>query len=111
MTAAARAAAARSLNEERSSSNRFLDGDRGGLGKPSAAVLAGVKPAALRALGEAAIPQVRAYYVASLDYGRSTTPDDGLYYLGTAQAQRELTELCRRLSTPSTLRPPPLRSL
>ena len=70
-----------------------------------------MQPAALRALGEAAIPQVRAYYVASLDYGRSTTPDDGLYYLGTAQAQRELTDLCRQLSTPSRLHAPPLRSL
>lgn len=50
----------------------------GDLGSPSA-VLAGVQPAALQALGEAAIPQVRAYYVASLDYGRSTTPADGLF--------------------------------
>jgi hypothetical protein len=83
----------------------------GDLGPPSPAALAGVTPAALRALGEAAIPQVRAYYVASLEYGRSTTPDAGLYYLATAQAQRELTELCRRLSTPSSLQPPPLRSL
>jgi hypothetical protein len=83
----------------------------GDLGPPSAAVLAGVQPAALRALGEAAIPQVRAYYVASLDYSRSTTPADGLFYLATAQAQRELTAVCRRLSTPSSLKPPPLRSL
>lgn len=78
---------------------------------PSPNSLASVKPAALRALGEAAIPQERAYYVASLEYGRNTTPDDGLYYLATAQAQRELIELCRRLSTPSSLQPPPLRSL
>jgi hypothetical protein len=84
---------------------------RGDLGPPSPAVLAGVRPAALRALGEAAIPQVRAYYVASLEFARSTTPDDGLFYLGTAQAQQELTGLCRRLSTPSSLKPPPLRSL
>lgn len=84
---------------------------RGDLGPPSPAVLAGVQPAALRALGEVAIPQVRAYYVASLEYGRSTTPGDGLYYLATAQAQRDLVELCRRLSTPASLKPPPLRSL
>jgi hypothetical protein len=83
----------------------------GDLGRPSPAALAGVQPAALRALGEAAIPQVRAYYVASLDYGRSTTPGDGLFYLATAQAQRDLVELCRRLSTPTSLKPPPLRSL
>ncbi len=83
----------------------------GELGPPSPTALAGVKPAALRALGEAAIPQVRAYYTASLEYGRNTTPDDGLYYLATAQAQREILELCHRLSTPSSLKPPPLRSL
>jgi hypothetical protein len=83
----------------------------GELGPPSPTTLAGVKPAALRALGEAAIPQERAYYVASLEYGRSTMPDEGLYYLATAQAQRELTELCRQLSTPSSLQPPPLRSV
>jgi hypothetical protein len=83
----------------------------GGLGPPSPTALADVKPAALRALGETALPQVHEYNVASLDYGRNTTPDDGLYYLASAQAQRELTELCRRLSTPSTLQPPPLRSL
>jgi hypothetical protein len=84
---------------------------RADLGPPSPAALAGVQPAALRALGEAAIPQVRAYYVASLDYGRSTTPGDGLFYLATAQAQRDLTALCRRLSAPTPLKPPPLRSL
>jgi hypothetical protein len=81
------------------------------MGPPSPTALAGVQPAALRALGEAAIPQVRAYYVASLDYGRSTMPDDGLYYLGTAQAQRDFVELCRRLSVPQSLRQPPLRPL
>lgn len=83
----------------------------GELGPPSPTALADVKPAALRALGEAAIPQVRAYYVASREYGRNTTPGDGLYYLAAAQAQREILELCRRLSTPSSLNPPPLRSL
>jgi hypothetical protein len=84
---------------------------RGDLGPPSPDALAGVQPAALRALGEAAIPQVRAYYRASLDYGRSTTPGDGLFYLATAQAQQDLVALCRRLSTPTSLKPPPLRSL
>src|SRR3982751_1657677 len=81
------------------------------LGPPSPAVLAGVQPAALRGLGEAAIPQVSAYYAASLEYGRSTTPGDGLFYLATAQAQRDFVELSRRLSMPTSLKPPPLRSL
>ena len=81
------------------------------LGPPSPAVLAGVQPAALRGLGEVAIPQVSAYYAASLEYGRSTTPGDGLFYLATAQAQRDFVELSRRLSMPTSLKPPPLRSL
>jgi hypothetical protein len=84
---------------------------RADLEMPSAAALDGVEPAALRALGEAALPQVGIYYRASLDYGQSTTPDSGLYYLGTAQAQREVAAACRELSRPTPLRPPPLRPL
>jgi len=69
-------------------------------------------PAAVRALGEAAFPQVRAYYDASLPQGRNTTPKEGLYYLGAAQAQREIVDLLRRVSTTSSsLREPPLRPL
>ena len=39
------------------------------LAPPAADALAGVRPAAVRALGEAALPQVRVYYEASLEYG------------------------------------------
>lgn len=70
-----------------------------------------LSPVAVRALAEAALPQVRAYYDASLEYGRSTMPDQGLYYLGAAQAQREVVELLRKVSTPSSRRAPPVRSL
>lgn len=70
-----------------------------------------LRPAALRALAEATGAQVRPYYDASLDYGRNTMPDQGLYYLGAAQAQREAVELLRTLSTPSSRREPPVRSL
>jgi hypothetical protein len=65
----------------------------------------------VRALGEAALPQVRIYYEASLEYGRNTMPDAGLFYLGVAQAQQEFTAFCRTLSRPSTLGAPPLRAL
>lgn len=68
-------------------------------------------PAAARALGEAALPQVRIYYDASLEYGRNTMPDQGLYYLGSAQAQREVVDLLRKVSVPSSRREPPVRSL
>ena len=46
------------------------------LASPSPAALAGVRPAVARAMGEAALPQVRAYYQASLAYGQSTTPQN-----------------------------------
>jgi hypothetical protein len=62
-------------------------------------------------MAQAALPQVRIYYDASLEYGRSTTPDSGLYYLGAAQAARDFGALARKLSGGPALKPPPLRSL
>jgi hypothetical protein len=90
---------------------RFGTAMRKDLGPPSAAALAGVTPAAVRAIGEAALPQVRAYYEASLEYGRNTMPDEGLFYLGSAQAQKELASLCRSLTAKTRGRPPRLRPL
>lgn len=81
------------------------------LAKPSPTAFEGVEPAAVRALGEAALPQVRIYYESSLDYGRSSMPGDGLYYLASAQAQREAVSWLRELATPSERRAPPLRPL
>jgi hypothetical protein len=80
------------------------------LSPPSPDALEGVHPAFLRALGEAALPQARVYYDASLDYGRSTTPESGLYYLGAAQSARDFAELIRRLSAPAGPAAPRLRS-
>lgn len=81
------------------------------LGAPSAKALDGVTPAAVRAVGEASVPAVRVFYDASLEYERNTMPEVGYYYLGVARAQRDLGALCRTLSTPSSVRPPPLRRL
>jgi hypothetical protein len=81
------------------------------LGHPSPAALAGVGPAVTRAIGEAAIPAVRVYYDASLEYGRNTMADAGLYYLGVARGQLDLVALCRKLAVSSTQRPPSLRSI
>ena len=67
------------------------------LGVPSVDELAGVSPALARALGEAARHQVRVYYDASLEYGRNTTPDSGLFYLGAAKAQAEFAALAQGL--------------
>jgi hypothetical protein len=88
---------------------RQLGGD---LAPPSAAALAGVRPAAARAMAEAALPQVRAYYQASRDYGLSTTPAAGLYYLGEAQALDSFVAFCRSLGRAFPRRDPPrLRAL
>lgn len=81
------------------------------LGAPSPSALDGVTPAAVRAFGETALPQVRAYYESSLDYGRATSPESGLYYLGNAVAARELADLCRQVATPAGRPAPPLRAL
>jgi len=58
-------------------------------------------PAAARAIGEAAWAEVPVYYEASLDYGRNTAPEYGLYYLGAAKAQLELARLAARLTDPA----------
>jgi hypothetical protein len=83
---------------------------RADMAPPSASALEGVTPAAVRALGEAALPQVRTYYDASLEYGRNTMPETGLFYVGSAEAQRQLVALCRRLSAPAG-QAPAFRSL
>jgi len=57
-------------------------------------------PAAARAVGEAAWAEVPVYYAASLDYGKNTAPEYGLYYLGAAKAQLELARLAVRLTDP-----------
>jgi hypothetical protein len=76
-----------------------------------APALSGLQPAALRAVTEASHLQVRIYYDASLEYGRNTMPDSGLYYIGSALAQHELVGLARRLAQPDPRRPPTVRSL
>jgi hypothetical protein len=81
------------------------------LGPPSPAALVGVQPAAVRAIGETAIPAVRAYYEASSEYGRNTMAEAGLFYLGVARGQLGLAALCRKISVSSARRPPPLRSI
>jgi hypothetical protein len=78
---------------------------------PRADAVATLQPAAVRALAEAALPQVGIYYHASLEYGRNTMPDSGLFYLGAAQAQRDFVAFARTLSEPSSGKPPAMRAL
>ncbi len=84
---------------------------RADLEPPSPSTLDGVRPAAVRAIGEAALPQVRIYYDASLDYGRNTTAQYGLLQMGIALGQRDVVDLCRKVSEPSAPPPPPVRAL
>jgi hypothetical protein len=85
---------------------------RSELAAPTSSTFDGVRPAAVRAIGEAALLQVRGYYEASLDYGRSTMLDAGFYYIGSAAAQRDLVAFLRGLPPPATpLMPPALRGL
>lgn len=84
---------------------------RSELAAPDPAALEGVRPAALRALGEAALARVRAHYGASLEYGRSTQPESGLFYVGAAAAQRDVARLCRELGQAVAPPAPALRSL
>lgn len=78
---------------------------------PPASALATVRPVAMRAMAEVALAKVPVFHQASLDYGRSTTAESGLFYLGAAQAQRDFVALARRLSVPKAPPPPPVRPL
>lgn len=77
----------------------------------SPGALDAIHPAAVRAIAEASIPQVKTFYDASLEYGRATTPQYGLFYVGNAAAQRDFVAFCRMLSEPRTRSAPPLRPL
>ena len=78
---------------------------------PARTIPAGVHPALARALAELSVSQAREMYDASLEYGRNTEPQYGLYYLGAAQAQRTFLDLARGLPEPPAARAPQLRPL
>ncbi len=75
------------------------------------ATLAGLRPAAVRAMAEAALPAAGVYHDASLVYGRATDAGSGLFYLGEAEAQREFVALARTLAEPATGAEPAFRAL
>jgi hypothetical protein len=76
----------------------------------SPSALDSVRPAAVRAIAEASLPQVRSFYEASADYARATTAQYGLFYIGNATAYRDFVAFCRTLSEPSAKKLPVLRS-
>jgi hypothetical protein len=78
---------------------------------PGPDALAGVRPALVRAVGEAALLQARFYHRASLPYGAATAPEQGLAYLSMAVGQDALLELARAAGEPEQGSAPPIRSL
>ena len=70
-----------------------------------------VRPAFVRALAELSTSQAREAYAASLEYGRNTEPQYGLYYLGAAQAHRKFVDVARALPAGPSLRAPAVRGL
>lgn len=70
-----------------------------------------LNPAAVRALAEAALPQAKIFYDASLEYGRNTMAESGLYYIGSARGQLAFVDFCRSLREPAEGPAPRLRSL
>lgn len=78
---------------------------------PGAPAFAGIRPAAVRAMAEAAGPAVRISYEASLVYARATDVDAGLFYMGEAEAHRQFVELCRSLGEPAAGRDPAFRAI
>lgn len=81
------------------------------LAAPRAGASGGLKPAAVRALAEAALPEAKVFYDASLEYGRSTAVDAGLYYLGAGRGQLAFVDFCRTLDEPAAGTAPDLRPL
>lgn len=81
------------------------------LAAPRPGAAEGLKPAAVRAFAEAALPQAKVFYDASLEYGKNTMAESGFYYLGSARGQLAFVTFCRFLSEPATGTAPRLRSL
>jgi hypothetical protein len=82
------------------------------LGKDLAPVLEGKErpeltgyPAAVRAAAEASYSEIKVYYDASVEYGRNTQANYGVYYLGSAEAQYDFTKFCKTLRSDATYKP------
>lgn len=62
-------------------------------------------PIAVQAICETAYSEIQPFYEASLEYGKSTEPDSGLFYLGSALGQYDFTRFCVTLSDRSASQP------
>lgn len=54
-------------------------------------------PAAAQAIAEVSLGEIKPYYEASLEYGRNTVADSGLFYIGCAESQLEFARFCSTL--------------
>ena len=105
-------AAARPAEEHKDDARFEAEWRRFGTSLPqSKPNLDSIRPAAVRAMAEIAVPQVREFYDASLFYSRNTSPDTGLFYLGSSSAQRSFIDFARNLSLQTSGAPPRVRSL
>ncbi len=68
-------------------------------------------PASVRAVREASLSEVKPLYDASLEYGKSTEPGYGFFYLGASQAQLEFAHLLSTMQTQSLQKPPAFAGL
>ena len=68
-------------------------------------------PAAVTALIECSLTQVQPYYKSGLLYGRNTTIDAGLYYVGLAPSNLDFALFCQRLKFPNPNPSTKLRSI
>ena len=84
---------------------------RGRLSPAESRALANLHPAAVRAIAEAALPQVRILFDAAPDYAHSTLPEYGLSYVGEAVAQDQFIDWSRTLTEPGAGAEPPFRSI
>jgi len=77
-----------------------MEEDRRGVGAGTdgggTTVLDGL-PSAIRAVAEISYSEIKVYYDASVEYGRNTVPEAGLFYIGAARAQWEFVRFCAAL--------------
>jgi hypothetical protein len=62
-------------------------------------------PAAVRAVAEASYSEIKTYYDASIEYGKATEATYGMFYLGSAVAQYDFTQVCKTLKATETYKP------
>jgi hypothetical protein len=68
-------------------------------------------PASVRAVAETAFSEIKVYYDASLEYGKSTMPEYGFFYIGLSQGQLEFVRFLKQMDDQKSLETPKLPGL